>query len=1189
MKLENFTLKAILFLSVYFLGMQAQGQTDVLTQHNDQKRTGWNNSETILNPTSVTPTTFGLLNKINVDDQIYAQPLIVTGVTIGGVAKNLLIVATVNNTVYAFDADNTTLNPYWTRNFTPPGEVPPNSNDIHPDLCSGYTDFSGRLSGQNGSFGIVGTPVVDKSTNTLYFFSRYRDPNVDNSNQATTSYPASGFFDQMSALDLSTGLGKFNSGFTITSTNLTIPGTGAGSSGGLIPFNTRRQNQRGGLLLLNGIVYVSFAGHCDMDNYHGWVLGFDATDVTNIKIKYVTTPNDGRGGIWMSGAGIATDGTNLFFGTGNSDDASAATSAGNVGTGVVKATPNLITGSLDNVSWLHRTTYSQDDSLDLDFGTGVVLIPNTNLMVSAHKSGNMYLFKQNGATGTYDENSPNVLDTRDMGGSQAMSHSSIAYFGGSSTHYVYTFSEYSPLTAFPVNAASLGTASTSTIPTNVGESGGYLSVSSNGSDPSSAIIWVTHATGNNNANLGTVPGTMHAVNATNLQQELWNSDANPLDQLGFFAKMSPATVANGKVYVPTFSNTLNVYGLLSGNSRCVNNAALTGTASSNAPPSPPSTPDQAIDGNPTPPGNNVTTHWYGSGTASVANPIWLQVDLGSRYDVCRVELLWNSLSGGLYDYAVNFTVDISDDGTNWTSINTVTGNSFATVPLLNVYNENTTGRYLRVNITQGGNNGTAIQEFRIFGTIANSCPSPVVGNMTATNVTQNSATLNWNRVAGINNYIVQYKPSTISSYITRHVADATTSSTLSLSIGALTCGFSYGFQIQADCGSGSLSNQAVASPFYMQSCSSPCSNLTRFSHGDMGDITLAGMTCYSGSTWTIQGEGAGIGGTSDQFQINYTGLAVDEEYIMRIASQDNVNGQNQAVIMMREDLTDIGRYIAVGKTGNGNLLLIYRNAVGGTSVTSSAVNTGGANYFRIVKAGTTYSAYYGNLVTGGPWIPMGPTQDLGFGTNPVFIAMGVSSKQSGTMSTATFDNLTENSAVLPIQLIDFTATNVQNDYVALNWHTASEENNDHFEIERSVDGSAYQKIMTIKAVGTSSTVQSYAAKDMNPVNGINFYRLKQVDIDNRYSFSAIQKVKFGKDVAPIIYPNPTTGLFTAVTGSEEIMEIAIYTLQGRAVQFVMGNNLQEDMRVNVSSLSTGIYVLKIKTQSKTYQLKLLKQ
>src|SRR5450755_2070360 len=165
--MKKFLQKAFLVLGFWFIGGRLQAQTDVLTQHNDLNRSGWNSHETILNQSNVTPTSFGLLYKKTVDDQIYAQPLFVSGVMINGAPRNVVLVATVNNSVYAFDADDGTLDPYWQVNTTMSGKTVPTATDVHSNLCpGGYTDLQGNYGlGQRGAYGIVSTPVIDKSRN----------------------------------------------------------------------------------------------------------------------------------------------------------------------------------------------------------------------------------------------------------------------------------------------------------------------------------------------------------------------------------------------------------------------------------------------------------------------------------------------------------------------------------------------------------------------------------------------------------------------------------------------------------------------------------------------------------------------------------------------------------------------------------------------------------------------------------------------------------------------------------------------------------------------------------------------------------------------------------------------------------------------------------------------------------------
>ena len=1198
--MKMFTLKLNFVIVCLFFVLSSPAQTDVLMQHNDLNRTGWNPNETILNTSNVTPTNFGLLYRHTVDDQIYAQPLIANGILVTDpvshttVTRNLLIVVTVKNTMYAFDADDGSLAPYWQNNFTPAGEIPPNGGDVHASLCNfSYNDFkiSANGLGQAGSFGTVGTPAIDKSTNTLYFVSRYRDQNVDNTPQNTTDHitdpdwSSAGFFQQVHALDLSTGAEKFNGPVIIDPATTFVMGTGADhDDGNKIHFDPRRENQRGGLFISNGIVYIPYGGHCDMDNYHGWIIGYKLNDLTQQLIRYTTTPNDERGGIWMSGAAPAVDATgNIYFAVGNGNNASISTSPQNMALSVVKTTPDLVNNTLSNVSWYKASsaTYNAWNTSDLDFATGVVLIPGTNMLVTAHKSGQLMTMPMSipAPGGAFDDTNPNFHSYSLGAGANAQSHSSLTYFGGAVNKYIYQFSENTHLMAFPVNTTSgtLGTAIQNTsVPVNTIMEGGYSSVSSNGTDPLSAILWVTNLT-------GTTGGTLHALRADDITQELWNSDQNTDDLLGNYAKMSPPTIANGKVYVSTFTNTLNVYGLLASNNRCASNIALNKTYGDLPTPNTTLPASNAFD-------NDITTRWAIGGPV----PQYLYVDLGSRFDICKTSIRWNKASGGFFtDFAVDFTVDISEDGITWTTLNTITGNSFTTDPAINESNEHATGRYVRVNITKGGQGGSSISEFQVFGSPANNCISPALTDMTVTNITENTATLGWKPVAGVTNYIVRYRPSFVSSYVTRNIQDLSgTGNPLHVDISGLTCGFSYDFNIESDCGSGMLSNPNVLT-FNTGACISPCLNLTRWYSADLGDVQVAGKTCYTAvteqeKTWTITGAGTGLGANGDIFQINFTDQAADGDFIASVESQDALPASNQAGIMMRDSITDISRFIFIGKTGDNQLLLIYRSTPGGAAITTLAPNPTNAHFFRLLKTGTTYTAFYGSS-TAGPWTQFGPAAvNLNFGTASIYDGMGVSSTNATTTSTAVF-KITDNTIPLPIELLNFTANNVNNNYVGLSWQTGMEVYNDHFEVERSVNPAGFESIISVKSLGNSSTTQSYSAKDDAPKLGINYYRLKQVDSVGRATYSTMQKVKFGVEVAPVIYPNPVSTLFTAVSGKELIREIVIYNAQGRAVQFVIGNSTDEDLKVNVSLLSKGVYFLKVKTDSQVYQFKMIKK
>jgi len=258
------TSRPIIFflLAILFLAGATSAQVAVLTQHNNLAHTGANLQETSLSVTNVNTNQFGLLYSRAVDDQMYAQPLIMTNVDIPGKGiHNLVIAATVNDSVYAFDADDATVAaPYWTNSFiNPPNIVPPTHTDLSAlGSCGGnYNDFSGNM-------GIVSTPVIDPVAGTIYMVARTKE-------FGTT------FVQRLHALDIRTGQERTNSPVVITAT---YPGNGAGNVGGVITFDPARQNQRAALSLVNGVVYITWASHCDLGPYHGWVMGYDATNLT---------------------------------------------------------------------------------------------------------------------------------------------------------------------------------------------------------------------------------------------------------------------------------------------------------------------------------------------------------------------------------------------------------------------------------------------------------------------------------------------------------------------------------------------------------------------------------------------------------------------------------------------------------------------------------------------------------------------------------------------------------------------------------------------------------------------------------------------------------------------------------------------------------------------------------------------
>ena len=233
---------------------------------------------------------FGKLFALPTDGQVYAQPLYVPGVTINGATHNVLIVASEADSVYAFDADSNTganSTPLWKASLVDAahgagaGETPLNSS-----TTIDCTDTQPLI-------GITSTPVIDPTSNTIYVEAK--------------STNGSSYFHRLHALDLLTGNEKSPGPIQIVAT---IAGTGDGSMNGQLIFNSAiislHQQARPGLLLMNGTIFIAFASHCDFGPFHGWLFAYDAATFTQ-KSVYVTTPNGGLGGFWMSGAGIAAD------------------------------------------------------------------------------------------------------------------------------------------------------------------------------------------------------------------------------------------------------------------------------------------------------------------------------------------------------------------------------------------------------------------------------------------------------------------------------------------------------------------------------------------------------------------------------------------------------------------------------------------------------------------------------------------------------------------------------------------------------------------------------------------------------------------------------------------------------------------------------------------------------------------
>lgn len=542
----------LLVLASVTLGM-CQTFTGVLTQHNDNARTGQNLNETVLTPRNVRPTKFGKLFSYSVDGQIYAQPLYVPNVQIPGQGThNVVYVVTQNDSVYAFDADGLSSIPFWQDSFIDPSQ--------------GITPVSCQRDGKNVEscavypiYGITGTPVIDPATNTMYLIARTQETSQG------TGKPR--YFHRLHALDITTGAEKFGGPVVIEAT---VPGTGAGSVGGIVHFSQLDDKQRPGLLLLNGTVYMGFGGGA-----HGWIMGYDAATLAQVAV-FNSTPNAAGGGVWQSGSGLAADDLgNIYVAIGDALF-DADTGGTDYGDSLLK-----LSGSLSVLDYFAPKDQACRLANDLDLGAaGPILLPTQkgpvpDELVIAGKGGDscdqigaapIYLLNRDNL-GKYNANQDQIVET--VVGSPNGYWSNPAYWKGTGAANLYTngvIAEGQRGDYLKMHRVSQGLISKS--PTAQSETifpaGSTPSVSSNGA--SDGILWTIKRPWGLGVQLGTKPAILYAYDATNVSTMLYNSaQVVARDQGGCAEKFQVPTIANGKLYMST-QNELDVFGLIGSSS-----------------------------------------------------------------------------------------------------------------------------------------------------------------------------------------------------------------------------------------------------------------------------------------------------------------------------------------------------------------------------------------------------------------------------------------------------------------------------------------------------------------------------------------------------------------------------------------------------------------------------------------------
>ncbi|HEX4151772.1 MAG TPA: hypothetical protein VHY75_06140 [Steroidobacteraceae bacterium] len=499
----------------------------VYTYHNDLSRDGVNSQEYALTTTNVS-SAFGKLTSCPVDGAIYAQPLWAANVQVNGAKHNVVFVATAHDSLYAFDADSVPCTSLWrislidTTHGGTSGETPVpttlvgvGTHDIQPEI------------------GVTGTPVIDPTTGNLYVVSK-------SVNSAQTT-----FYQRLHAIDIATGNERSGSPIMVTAT---VPGTGDG--GNTVTFNVKQENQRGGLVLANGNVYIPWGSHEDSVPWYGWMMAYryDGTSFTQTS-AFNTEPNLQDGGIWMAGEAPAVDADgNLYLSTGNGAfDADSVTPPNNdYGDSLLQLSPSL--GVKQYFTPSDEVTLYENDK---DFGSGgAALLADlngstvTHALVCGGKDGNLYVLNRDMLGGAASLYVQQIVLGHGLFSTAALwnNHLFVAPVGSVLLAYQMT----PPTVQFNFNSSSAHT---------YGFPGATPSVSASGTQ--SGLVWALDTSGYcTSQSHACGPAVLHAYDATDLATELWNSSMNAADTAGYAVKFTVPTVANGRVYIGTRGNNI---------------------------------------------------------------------------------------------------------------------------------------------------------------------------------------------------------------------------------------------------------------------------------------------------------------------------------------------------------------------------------------------------------------------------------------------------------------------------------------------------------------------------------------------------------------------------------------------------------------------------------------------------------
>jgi hypothetical protein len=529
----------------------------VYTYHNDLTRAGANTQEYALTRANVNTSSFGKLFSCTTDGAIVAQPLWVANLTVGTARHNVVFVATEHDSLYAFDADTAPCQQLWQADLidanhgASAGERTVPSGATGNLVGQGYGDIAPEV-------GVTGTPVIDPAEAILYVVAK----SVDTGGTV--------FHQRLHAIDLASGSEK-------TGSPIVLAATYSADNNSTVTFSARQENQRPGLALSGGTVYIGFAAHEDNPPWYGWVLGYNysANVFTRTAVLNVT-PNTSEGGIWMSGGAPSVDSNgHLYVSTGNGpfDGANASGSHDDYGDAFLQLTPGMGQAGLGVSSFFSPSDQADDNMNDVDFGAGgsalVLNVPGgspQHLVVGGGKDGSLYVLDGDNMGGLGDGRAwQKVSVNRPIFATAAFWNNRLFLAPVSTPMLAYTFNP---------SSRQLSTSATSQSSNTFNFPGATASVSASGAS-TNGIVWAIDSQSYCTKGSGSCgPAVLHAYLASDLATELWNSSQTGADKAGNAVKFTVPTIANGKVYVGTRGNNtggtfgstsrsgeLDVYGL----------------------------------------------------------------------------------------------------------------------------------------------------------------------------------------------------------------------------------------------------------------------------------------------------------------------------------------------------------------------------------------------------------------------------------------------------------------------------------------------------------------------------------------------------------------------------------------------------------------------------------------------------